>query len=105
MGFWAVILIGLSFISSVPLCFAVFLLATLASHRVMIAPYLVSLLLLLAVLFVSIPLLELLRSLELSLLPSYASLMTIILSPPLLLGFTVSGITGWVDTLKTDASQ
>ena len=101
MGFWAVILICLSVISSAPLCFAVFRLSTLSSHRVMIVPYLVSLLLLLAILSSSILLIEWARSLELSLLLSYASLMAMILTPPLLLGFTASGIAGWLDTLLT----
>ncbi|MEM6692122.1 MAG: hypothetical protein AAF664_22025 [Planctomycetota bacterium] len=99
MGFWAVILIALALLSSIPLCTIVFKLSALASHRVMIVPYLISLLFLVAILSLSIPLLEWTSSGEPSLMRTYASFLGLMLAPPLLIGFITSGVASWIDSM------
>ncbi|WP_413432558.1 hypothetical protein [Crateriforma spongiae] len=99
MGFWAVILVALALLSSIPLCTIVFRLSALASRRVMVIPYLISLLFLVAILSFAIPLLEWTRSGEPSLMRTYASLLALMLAPPLLIGFITSGVASWIDSM------
>ena len=103
MGFWAVILIGLSVVFSIPLCVVVFRLSFLASYRVMFAPYVIAILILIAVLCFSIPFLEWARSLEPSLIRTYTSLLALMFLPPMLIGFIVAGISGWIDSILYQA--